>query len=38
MKKHFDKKLVITKVDNKDLEKSTKCWIVIMFMLMVVLK
>ena len=27
MKKHFNKKLVMTKKDNKYLENSTKCWI-----------
>ena len=27
MEKHFNKELVITKEDNKDLENSTKCWI-----------
>ena len=27
MKKYFNKKLVMTKVDDEDFEKSTKCWI-----------
>ena len=27
MKKHFNKKLVMTKEDNEDFENSTKCWI-----------
>ena len=27
MKKHFNKKLVVTKEDKKDFENSTKCWI-----------
>ena len=27
MKKHFKKKLVITKEDNEDFENSAKCWI-----------
>ena len=26
MKKHFSNELVITEKDNKDFEKSTKCW------------
>ena len=26
MKKHFSKKLVMTKEDNKNFENSTKCW------------
>ena len=27
MKKYFNKELVMTKTDNEDIEKSTKCWI-----------
>ena len=27
MKKHFNKKLVMTKKDNEDFENSSKCWI-----------
>ena len=27
MKKHFNKGLVMTKIDNEDFENSTKCWI-----------
>ena len=27
MKKHFNKKLVMTKEANEDFENSTKCWI-----------
>ena len=27
MKKHFNKKLVITKEDNENFENSTKCWV-----------
>ena len=27
MKKHFNKKLVMTNEDNEDFENSTKCWI-----------
>ena len=27
MKKHFNKKLVMTKEDNEDFESPTKCWI-----------
>ena len=27
MKKYFNKRLVMTKKDNKDFENSTKCWI-----------
>ena len=27
MKKHFNKKLAMTKEDNEDFENSTKCWI-----------
>ena len=27
MKKHFNKELVMTKEDNEDFEKSTKCWV-----------
>ena len=27
MKKHFKKKLVMTKEDNEDFENSAKCWI-----------
>ena len=27
MKKHFNKKLVVTKIDNKSFKNSTKCWI-----------
>ena len=27
MKKHFNKKLAMTKRDNEDFEKSPKCWI-----------
>ena len=27
MKKHFNKELVMTKEDNEDFKKSTKCWI-----------
>ena len=27
MKKHFNKKLVMTKEDYEDFENSTKCWI-----------
>ena len=27
MKKHFNKKLVMTKEDNEDFKNSTKCWI-----------
>ena len=38
MKKHFNKELVMTKKDNEDFENSTKCWTVIMIILMVMLK
>ena len=27
MKKHFNKKLVMTKEDHEDFENCTKCWI-----------
>ena len=27
MKKHFNKKLIMTKKDDEDFENSTKCWI-----------
>ena len=27
MKKHFNKEFVMTKVDNQNVKKSTKCWI-----------
>ena len=27
MKKHFNKELVMTKEDDEDFEKSTKCWV-----------
>ena len=27
MKKHFNKELVMIKIDNEDFENSTKCWI-----------
>ena len=27
MKKNFNKELVVIKEDNKDLKKSTNCWI-----------
>ena len=27
LKKHFNKKLVMTKEDNEDFKNSTKCWI-----------
>ena len=27
MKKHFNKKLIMTKEDDGDFENSTKCWI-----------
>ena len=27
MKKHFNKKLVMTKEDNEDFKNSTKCWV-----------
>ena len=26
MKKHFNKELMMTKKDNEDFKKSTKCW------------
>ena len=38
MKKHFNKELVMTKKDDDDFQNSTKCWIVIMIILMAMLK
>ena len=38
MKKHFNKKLLVTKKGDEDFENSTKCWICAMIMLMVMLK
>ena len=39
MKKHFNRKLVMTKEDNEDFKNSTKCWIQqIMIILIIMLK
>ena len=38
MKKLFDKKLVMTKMDEEDFKKSATCWISVMFTFMAMLK
>ena len=38
IKKYFNKELLMTKNDNEDFKNSTKCQIVTMLMMMVMLK